>query len=224
MKIKKQPVSVAAVAVDAVILSIKDERLNVLLLQPKKGPFVGKMVLPGGLVSPKETLEESVERHMFAKAGLEGVYFEQLYTFGQVDRDPRNRVVSVAYITLVPEDFFKPKTNEAYKSIEWHTVSDLPKLGYDHKEIIATALERLKSKLTYTNIVYGLLPKEFTLSDLQNIYEIILGKKLDKRNFRKKILQTKLLKKTAKRLSGQAHRPAELYSFSKRTPQFVEIV
>lgn len=224
MKIKKQPVSVAAVAVDMVIFSIKDEKLNVLLLNAKSGPFAGRWVLPGGLVSPKETLEESVERHILAKTGLKDVYFEQLYTFGRVDRDPRNRVVSVAYMMLVPEGFFEPKTSEVYGSVEWQMVSDLLKLGYDHKEIIATALERLKSRLTYTNIVYGLLPKEFTLSDLQNIYEIILGKKLDKRNFRKKILQTKLLKKTVKKLSGQAYRPAELYSFSKRSPQFVEIV
>jgi len=224
VKTKKRPVSVSAVAVDIVIFSMRDSELNVLLLQSRKGPFAGKWVLPGGLVTPEETLEESAERHMFAKAGLKNVYFEQLYTFGTVNRDPRNRVVSVAYIVLVPEEFFNPKTNELYGSVEWRAVSDLPKLGYDHNEIVSAAVDRLRSKLTYTNIVYGLLPEKFTLGELQKTYEVILRRKLDKRNFRKKILQTKLLKKSSKKLVGQAYRPAELYSFAKRTPQFAEVV
>ena len=169
IKTKKQPVSVAAVAVDAVIFSIKDGELNVLLLQAKHGPFAGDWVIPGGLVAPKESIEESVKRHMLAKVGLKDVYFEQLCTFGRVGRDPRNRVVSVAYMVLVPQGFFEPGTSGAYEAVEWRMVSDLPKLGYDHNEIVATALERLRSRITYTNIVYGLLPKEFTLESFKNI-------------------------------------------------------
>jgi len=134
------------------------------------------------------------------------------------------RVVSTAYIILVPYGVFDPKTNEAYSAIQWFPVSALPRLGYDHNKIADTAIERLKAKLTYTNIVYSLMSEEFTLGDLQKTYEIILGKNLDKRNFRKKILQTKLLKKVSKKTAGDAHRPAQLYSFTKRSPQFIEII
>lgn len=222
--VKKQPISVAAVAVDIVIFSIEDKKLKVLLLQSKKGPFTGQWVIPGGLVAPKETLEQSVERHMLAKAGLKDVYFEQLYTFGRIDRDPRGRVVAVAYMILLPSNSFKPKTTSAYSEIKWFAAKNLPRLGYDHEEIIQNAVVRLKGKVGYTNIVYGLLPKEFSLSEIQKIYEAILSRALDKRNFRKKILSLGLLKKASGTTRGEAHRPAQLYSFVKRTPQIIEMI
>ncbi len=222
---KKTSVSFAAVAVDAVIFTIKDNELNILLIKAKKdSPFPNRWVLPGGLVRPEESLDQAVGRHLLSKAGLKNVFFEQLYTFGDVGRDPRNRVVSTAYMILVPYGTFEPKTNEAYSAIQWFSVYELPRLGYDHNKIADAAAERLKAKLTYTNIVYSLMLDEFTLGDLQKTYEIILGRKLDKRNFRKKILQTKLLKKISKKTLGDAHRPAQLYSFTKRTPQFIEVI
>ena len=200
----KTSVSFAAVAVDAVIFTIKDGGLNALLIKAKKdSPFPDRWVLPGGLVKPEESLDQAVERHLLSKAGLKNVYFEQLYTFGDIRRDPRSRVVSTAYMILIPYGTFDPKTNEAYSAIQWFPVSALPRLGYDHNKIADTAIERLKAKLTYTNIVYSLMPEEFTLGELQKTYEIILGKNLDKRNFRKKILQTKLLKKYQKKLWGK---------------------
>lgn len=221
---KKQPISVAAVAVDVAILTVKDGQLNVLLIKAKSSPFPEKWVIPGGLVAPKESIEDAVKRHLLTKTGLKNVYFEQLYTFGKVDRDPRGRVVSVAHFVLIPYGAFEPKTSEAYADIQWFPILKIPKLGYDHNEIAEAAFERLKAKLEYTNIVCNLLPNEFTLGDLQKIYEIILGKNLDKRNFRKKILQTKLLKKISKKTIGDAHRPAQVYSFAKHTPQFIEII
>jgi len=221
---KKQPISVAAVAVDIAVLTIKDGQLNVLLIKANNSPFPEKWVIPGGLVKPNESIGDAVKRHLLAKTGLKNVYSEQLYTFGKVDRDPRGRVVSVAHFVLIPYGAFEPKTSEAYADIQWFPILKIPKLGYDHNEITETAFERLKAKLEYTNIVYSLMPKEFTLGDLQKTYEIILGKNLDKRNFRKKILQTKLLKKISKKTLGEAHRPAQLYSFAKRSPQFIEVI
>lgn len=220
----QQPISVAAVAVDVVIFTIKDGHLSTLLIQAKTSPFPGKWVLPGGLVKPSETIDEAVKRHMSAKVGIQNVYFEQLYTFGEVDRDPRGRVVSVAYMVLLPYQSVEPKTNDAYTAIKWFPASLLPRLGYDHREIINVATNRLKAKLGYTNIVYGLLSSEFTLSQMQKIYEGILSKTLDKRNFRKKILQTKLLQKVLKKTIGDAHRPAQLYRFKSRKPQIIEIL
>lgn len=220
----KQPISVAAVAVDVVILTVKDEMLQTLLIQTKSSPFPGKWVLPGGLVKPNETIDEAVKRHMLAKVGIQNVYFEQLYTFGDVDRDPRGRVVSVAYMVLIPHRSFEPKTNADYQAIDWLPVGKLPSLGYDHRQIIQTATDRLKAKLEYTNIVYSLLAPEFTLSQMQKIYESILEKKIDKRNFRKKILQTKLLQKVSKKTIGDAHRPAQLFRFKSRKPQIIEIL
>lgn len=221
---KKQPMSVAAVAADVAVLTVKDEQLNVLLIKAKSSPFPEKWVIPGGLVRPDESIEDAVKRHLLAKIGMKDVYLEQLYTFGRVDRDPRGRVVSVAYFVLIPYGAFEPKTSEAYADIQWFPILKIPKLGYDHNEIAKAAFERLKAKLEYTNIVCNLLPKEFTLPELQKMYEIILDKKIDKRNFRKKILQTKLLKKSPKKTIGEAHRPAQVYSFAKRTPQFIEII
>ena len=173
---KKQPISVAAVAVDIAVLTIKDGQLNVLLIKANNSPFPEKWVIPGGLVKPNESIGDAVKRHLLAKTGLKNVYSEQLYTFGKVDRDPRGRVVSVAHFVLIPYGAFEPKTSEAYADIQWFPILKIPKLGYDHNEIAETAFERLKAKLEYTNIVYSLMPKEFTLGDLQKTYEIILGK------------------------------------------------
>ena len=212
------------VAVDVVVFTLIKNELNVLLLELSEEPFSGIWALPGGLVTNNETLEESAHRHLATKASIKNAYIEQLYTFGNPKRDPKGWVVSVAYMALLPEQIEDLKTIERYKSIAWHPVKSLPSLAYDHPEIIKMGVKRLQGKLSYTNIVYTLLPEEFTLTELQEVYESILGHELDKRNFRKKIDSLDLVIKLDKKTKGGAHRPASLYRFKKMTPQEVEIL
>ena len=214
----------AVTAVDIVIFTIKDEELKVLLIKMKKEPFTKMWAVPGGLVKVDESLDFSAKKHLFNKTGVKDIYLEQLYTFGEVERDPLGRVISTAYFALIPGDGLELKTTEEYEDVQWFSIKDLPKLAYDHKEIISKAERRLKAKLSYTNIVYGLLPSEFTLTELQKTYEIILGETIDKRNFRKKILSLNLIKKTDKQTVGESSRPAAYYKFIKRTPQIIEIL
>jgi 8-oxo-dGTP diphosphatase len=211
-------------ATDVVIFTIKDNKLQVLLIKMKKDPFTSHWAVPGGLVNPQESLEKSAQKQLLLKSGLKGVYLEQLYTFGKINRDPFGRVVSVAYFALVPSENLALKTSQEYAGVDWFGVDKLPQLAYDHAEIIALAKERLQAKLGYTNIIYSLLPKRFSLGDLQSVYEIILGKKIDKRNFRKKIFALKLVKKTGEERRGDAFRPAELYKFVSRRPAVVQIL
>lgn len=206
----------AVIATDVVILTVDENKLKVLLISMKKAPFLGKLAIPGGLVLGKESVDEAANRILREKTGIDNVYLEQLYTFGRVDRDPFGRVVSVAYFALLPNAFTKLKTTGEYSGIGWYEASGVKGLAYDHDEVLKVAIERLKSKIEYTNIVYSLLPKEFTLTELQKVYEVILGRKLDKRNFRKKLQETKMLKKLAKKQTLSAHRPAELFTFVKR--------
>lgn len=212
----------AIVAVDTVLFTFREGRLQVLCIPVSIPPhFVDCRGLPGGLIAPDETAEDAVVRHLSAKGGVKTVpYSEQLHTFSSIGRDPRGRVVAIAYMALIPET----EADMVAPTARWFFVDALPKMAYDHKDIIAYALERLKRKISYTNIAYGLLPKEFTLSELLSCYETILEKKLDKRNFIKKILQLKLVSDTGKRREGQQHRPPKLYKFTSRSPEFLEIL
>ena len=214
----------AVTAVDIVIFTIEDNDLKVLLIKMKKSPFEGMWAVPGGLVKIDESLDESAKKHLSTKTGISNVYLEQLYTFGDVERDPLGRVISTAYFALMPNTGLSLKTTEEYEGVQWFSIKELPELAYDHKEIIRKAQSRLKAKLSYTNIVYSLLPNEFTLTDLQKTYEIILGETMDKRNFRKKILSLNMIKKTDKQTTGGASRPAAYYKFIKRAPQIIEIL
>ena len=204
---------VAIAAVDVVLFTIFDATLHVFLAPINKPPYYTDMHgLPGGIIGPRESSEEAAARHLKEKVHIDGVTVEQLYTFSNPDRDKRSRSISVAYIALVsPEQITIGKNREG----EWVSIKALPKLAYDHAEIIAVALERLKSKLIYTNIAARLLPKQFTLPELQKAYEIILNQKLDKRNFRKRILSLGLVKSIGKK-KKTLYRPAELYRFIKR--------
>lgn len=212
------------VAVDTLIFSVIDGRLKVLLIQIASGPYKGKWALPGGLISADESLEEAAERVLAEKAGVDGVYLEQLATFGDPQRDIRKRSVSIVYFALVNSDEFRPKTTEYYADIAWHVITRLPAMAFDHKDMIRIGKERLVNKLGYSNIAYALLPREFTLSELQNIYEAILGRPLDKRNFRKKIQEIRLVKESGKVRHSGASRPAKLYSFSERSLKIVDIL
>lgn len=212
------------IAVDTAVFSVIDGALKILLIRIGSGPYEGKWALPGGLVRMDESLDQAAERVLSEKAGVDDIYLEQLYTFGGVDRDVRGRSVSTAYFALVNSDRRLPTTIEYYSDIAWLDTAHLPKLAFDHAKIIAAGIDRLRSKLGYSNIAFGLLPREFTLTELQTAYEIILGHALDKRNFRKKIQDIGLVRETGKiRKSGQS-RPARLYSFSERKPRIVDVL
>ncbi len=214
----------AVIATDVAIFTINNGSLNVLLIKMKKHPYEEHWALPGGLIKGDESVDNAAKRILSEKTSISDVYLEQLYTFGDVKRDPFGRVVSVAYFALVPGEKLDLKTSREYAGIKWFPLAKLPKLAYDHKEIVERALKRLRAKLGYSNIVCNLLGEEFSLSEMQDIYETILGKKLDKRNFRKKMLSLGLLKKTGKERRGEPNRPAELYSFKNKHPKIIEVL
>jgi 8-oxo-dGTP diphosphatase len=203
----------AALTVDGVVFGFGAGELKVLLIQRALEPFKGKWALPGGFVRVDETLDDAARRELVEETGLEDIYLEQLYTFGTVKRDPRERVVSVAYYALVKLSDHKAKAATDAAEAKWFPVSQLPKLAFDHADIVALALTRLQSKVRYQPIGFELLPPKFTLSDLQHLYEAILGTELDKRNFRKKVLGFGLLVALNETLVGGRHRPAQLFRF-----------
>jgi len=212
------------VAADAAIFTVRDGRLEVLLIRMKKKPFTGAWALPGGLLGDRETSEAAARRILSTQTGVTEAHLEQLATFDAVDRDPLGRVVSVAWMALVPSEGVTLRTTEKYADVAWHPVSKLPALAYDHREVAMTAIARLRARLGYTNIVWSLLPETFTLAELQDVYEAILGETQDKRNFRKRILAAKLLKATGKEERSGAHRPAALYRFAKKGLHYVDIL
>ncbi len=211
------------VAVDAVLFTIEAGTLKTLLVKIKQGPFLGLWAFPGGLVEVGESLDTAARRELHEKTGVQDLYLEQLYTFGEVDRDPVAYTVAVAYFALVPPGARALTQGDKYAEIAWFPVSELPELAYDHNAMATTAHQRLQAKLSYTNIVYSLLPPEFTLGELQTIYEVILDKRFDRRNFRRKMLALGLLKPLRKIRRG-AHRPAALFAFTRRRPMNVEVL
>ena len=224
MSAVKKTYAHAVIATDVVIFTVEHGVLKVLLIAMKKHPYEKHWALPGGLARGEEGLEDTANRHLFDKTGVRDVYLEQLATFGDPKRDPFGRVVSVAYMALLPSPVLRLKTTKEYAGVAWFPIAKVPSLAYDHKKILQFACERLAGKLSYTNIAYGLLPKEFTLSELQSTYEIVLGHRLDKRNFRKKLLVLDLVESTKKYRRKGAHRPAELYRFTRHTPMVVEVL
>lgn len=208
-----------SVAVDIVVFTIIRNELKVLLIKRGQPPFAGMFSLPGGFVRIDESLESAAFRELEEETSVKDVYLEQLYTFGAPKRDPRGRVISVSYFALVDSAKIKPMLtgNEMIENVGWFALTELPKLAFDHDEIVKYALKRLRYKLEYTAVGLELLPDNFTLTDLQKLYEIILNQKLDKRNFRKKILSMGLLEQT-KTFKKGAHRPAMLYKFKKAKP------
>jgi 8-oxo-dGTP diphosphatase len=205
------------------VLTIDAHELLTLLVKIKKGPCEGQWAFPGGLVDLEESVEEAAQRELSEKTGVTDVFLEQLYTFGDPSRNPVQRVVSVTYFALVPQRGVYLRRTPKYADVGWFPVSDLPPLAYDHNRVAAAALERLRAKLAYTNIAWSLLAESFTLAELQEVYEVILGRRLDRRNFRKKILSLGLLRRRAAKRRG-AHRPAQLYSFRSREPVILDIL
>lgn len=207
-----------SVTVDVILMTIDEGRLKVLLIKRGIEPFKGQWALPGGFVRIDESLEKAARRELKEEAGVKNEYLEQLYSFGEVKRDPRGRVITVAYFALTNNSQRKLKPSFDADEAQWFPALHLPKLAFDHKKIIDFAYKRLRAKISYSNIAYGLLPDKFRLSELQKVYEIILDKTLDKRNFRKWILGLKLLESTGQKVTIGASRPAELYRFLQREP------
>jgi 8-oxo-dGTP diphosphatase len=207
-----------ALMVDAVIFGIDPggRSLKVLLVERALEPFVHEWALPGGHVAEGETLEEAMRRELREETGLEGVYLEQLMTFGDPGRDPRGWVVSVAYMALVAPDRHALASGTDALSARWFETGDLPALAFDHAAILETAVARLRGKVTYAPIGFELLPKKFTLTQLQTMYEVILDRELDRRNFRKKVLGLKLLEELDEWTEGVSHRKARYYRFDER--------
>ena len=207
---------------DCVVFAVADEALQVLLIRRAQDPFGGRWALPGGFVEMDEDLEEAARRELAEETGVEELFLEQLYTFGRPDRDPRGRVVSVAYFALVTPDGRRLRPGSDARAAEWFAADELPELAFDHAAILATALERLRGKVRYAPLGFELLPRRFTLTELQRLYEIVLGRELDKRNFRRKMHAMGVLVDTGKLQRGRAHRAAKLYRFDTRRYQRLE--
>ncbi|WP_272150061.1 NUDIX domain-containing protein [Tenacibaculum aiptasiae] len=202
------------VAVDAVVFGYEQKELSVLLIKRGVNPYKGSWALPGGLVLENESLEDAVQRELQEETGVTIDYLEQLYTFGTPGRDPRNRVVSVTYFALVRPNNFKISADTDADEVQWFSINELPNLAFDHDKILSIALKRLQSKINYQPIGFELLKKEFPFSDLEHLYQTILNRKIDRRNFRKKILSFGILTETDKIHQPSSGRPAKLFKFN----------
>jgi 8-oxo-dGTP diphosphatase len=202
-----------AVTVDVVTFIIQEGRLHVLLIKRRNPPYQGMWAIPGGFVEVDEPLETAAARELREETGLHDIYMEQLYTYGAPLRDPRGRVVSVVYLAVIGVGA-DPHADDDATDAAWFAVDELPPLAFDHADILYYAVQRLRYKLEYTSIGFRLLPDEFTLSELKTVYEIILGEKLDKRNFRRKVLQAEVLDETGRYRMGEG-RPARLYRYRR---------
>ena len=204
------------IAVDAIVFGYTDNILNVLLIKQKYGQLKNQWAFVGGFVKNDETLNDAVNRELKEEAGIKVNYLEQLYTFGDdVNRDPRFRVISVAYFALVNSTKLVLTANTDAEDAKWFPIDSIPKLAFDHKEILKVAIQRLQNKLTYQPIGFDLLPEEFLFSDLENLYCTILEKEIDRRNFRKKILSFGIIEETENFAPKKSGRPAKLFKFNK---------
>jgi 8-oxo-dGTP diphosphatase len=207
------PAAAHRVAVDVVTIALREEGDGAgipvfLALRRPREPFQGNWALPGTLLRDREDLEEAALRILAEGPGLDSPrHLEQVGTFGAPDRDPRGRVVSVSYLALAP------RPADVRASAAWWPVTGVPPLAFDHAEILDSAVQRLRAKLSYSNVAYGLLPDTFTLSELQAVYESVLDRALDKRNFRKKVQALGLVTESEGQRRGP-HRPAQLYRFT----------
>jgi 8-oxo-dGTP diphosphatase len=204
-----------SVTVDVVIFTLQERELHVLLVKRKRWPFEGRWAIPGGFVNMNESLELAARRELEEETGVHDIYLEQLYTFGEPKRDPRTRVISVAYIALVSADAQTLRVSDESTDVRWFPVRALPgPLAFDHDAILAAGLDRLRSKLEYTTLAFQLLPEVFSILELKHIYEQILGEELDKGNFYRKIKDAKVLEDTGLRREGRG-RPTSLYRFRR---------
>ena len=206
------------VTLDCIIFGYDGKELKILLIERNEEPFKEWQALPGNFVNNDESLDDAAERILYELTGFRGIYMQQFYTFGDLNRHPEGRVITVAYFAMIRlhgQNEPTPVTGYA-KRASWVAVNDIPKLAFDHNQMFEKGFEKIKNKISYQPIAFELLPEKFTLTQLQNLYEIILNKKLDKRNFRKKILAYDILKELDEKQKGVSYRAAKLYKFDKR--------
>ena len=214
-----QEIKTHEITTDVVIFTIKDNKLQVLLVKRANEPFKGRWAIPGGFIRLSENLDNAALRILKEKTNVDNIYLEQLYTFGDPLRYPSSRVITCAYFALIRSDDIKLSFDDSQSitQVQWHEVYNLPTLAFDHKEIIEYSLKRMRERLEFCPIAFQLLPEKFTLTELQKSYELILDMKLDKRNFRKKVLTGSVLKELNEYTKIGSKRPARLYSFDNIT-------
>lgn len=213
-----------AVTVDNLIFTFENRELKILLIQRRNEPFSGEWALPGGFVDINESLKDAALRELREETGIDNAYIEQVHTFGEVDRDPRGRTISISYYAFVKAYEVNPVADSDAQALDWFSINELPDMAFDHYEIIRFATNQLKEKFKFHPVSFELLPDEFTLTELQRLIETVIDKPLDKRNFRKKILKTELLKELDPRdATVEVKRMATLYKFDrKRYNQIIE--
>jgi len=207
------------VAVDAIVFGYsKQDGVSVLLIKRKYDPFKDNWAIPGGFVLENESLEEAVQRELLEETGIEVNYLEQLYTFGDPERDPRQRIISVAYFGLVKSALFqKLKASTDAAEAKWFSIKKLPDLAFDHKKILGIAIERLRAKVRYQPIGFELLDKRFPFSDLEKLYDSLLDKEINRRNFSKKILSFGFIEETGEKQKAEGKgRPSNMFQFNQR--------
>jgi len=200
-----------AVTVDIIIFSIRDGELKLLLIRRALDPFKGEWALPGGFIHMDEDLETAARRELEEETGVKDVFLEQLYTYGKLGRDPRERIITVAYFALIPSDKIRLQAATDAEAVGWFGINELPVLAFDHKDIVDSAYKRLIGKLDYSTIAFQFMNEQFTLSELQQVYEIILQDEIDKRNFRKWALALDQIEETGEKYRKGTHRPVKLY-------------
>lgn len=203
-------------SVDAVVFGYEAGNISILLIKRKYEPFKGKWAIPGGFVLENEALEAAVERELLEETGVKINYLEQLYTFGNLERDPRKRVVTVAYFGLVKPNYFNLKASTDAEDAQWFSIDELPELSFDHQDILEKAINRLRVKITYEPIGFELLENKFPFSDLEKLYATLLGRAIDRRNFRKKIMHLNVLDELDEKVSKGSGRPAKLFQFNEK--------
>ena len=207
------------ITVDAIVFGYsKHDGVSVLLIQRKYEPYKGSWAIPGGFIKEEESLEEAVERELYEETGIKVNYLEQLYTFGQPGRDPRQRIISVAYFGLVKSSQYERlKASTDAADARWFSIKKLPVLAFDHKQILQTAIERLRAKVRYQPIGFELLDKKFPFSDLEKLYTALLDKEINRRNFSKKILSYGFIEETGEKYKAEGKgRPSNMFQFNQK--------
>ncbi len=208
-----------SLAVDLAVFGYHEKKLSVLLLNRKEEPYKDGWTLPGGFVQMEETFLGTCSRILKTKLGMDNIYLEQLYSFDAPGRDPRGRVISVSYYALVNPHKFEVAAGTMANDVQWFDVNKVPALGFDHKEIFKKALQRLKSKILYFPVGFELLDDLFTMTELHELYESILDTTIDRRNFRRKILDSEYIINTGTKREGLQNRAPDLYKFNKKLKQ-----
>jgi 8-oxo-dGTP diphosphatase len=208
-----------SIAVDLIVFGYHDRKLSVLLLNRKEEPFKNGWTLPGGFVQMEERFSETCSRILKTKLGIDSLYLEQLYSFDDPARDPRGRVIAIAHFALINPKQFEIVAGHMANDVKWFPVNKIPKLGFDHKLIFQKALERLKSKILYYPVGFELLDETFTMTELHELYECILGVEIDRRNFRRKIMDSEYIIATGTKREGLKNRHPDLYKFNKNPKQ-----